>query len=43
MPESITVLSFLVFLFWSFVLGLGWSIGAWLWSLIVGGFARRQP
>jgi len=43
MPDSITVITFLVFLFWSFVLGLGFAIGGWLWSLIVGRFKRRNP
>ena len=42
MPESITVITFLVFLFWAFVFGLGFAIGQWLWSLITG-LVRRSP
>lgn len=44
MPETITLLTFAIFLFWSIVFGLGLAIGGWLWSLIVGAASRgRTP
>ncbi len=42
MPPEMTVITFLVFLFWSCVLGFGFAIGGWLWSLITG-LMRRTP
>jgi hypothetical protein len=43
MPETIVLNAVLVFAFYSFIFGFFFAIGQWLWSLIVGGFARRQP
>jgi hypothetical protein len=40
MPPEITLYGTLIFLFYAIVLGFGFAIGGWLWSVVLSAFRR---